>query len=828
MKKGLKIIYKSFLTLGLGFICLLLATGLYIYNYQEQIIIKAFQAAKSQLSFPIQAKNIELHIFKNFPKLSLSLHDVVIQHPEQGLNNILTAHKVDCMLNLSDLLQGKYIIHELCVEQGTLSFYGSDQQKPTLDQSGFHNATANQKQSQLLLPITLKKLVLNEVKCSYIANKSQSYIFYAQSVQAESNAKIKNPNFDVVGKVVIEQIPLQTTVCKPNLPITVDTNISYDVAKQVYSLQHGTVKQQANKLRFQGSWSNRLSGPFTDLQIDVDQLTIVDSLRFLPIAYCKCLIDHQVQGKLVGKIQLVQQAKNPLSISTNFKVIEGGFLPKNFRKPIQLEYLTAKLCLPNIYRLNQGSLQIDEYRAKLGNSQLTGKAKLTDLEKLLLENHTNIVIDLPSLSQVFFLSTDTNLKGQLVGDFDLESSIYDLLQPAANQKLPRVVGEVIGHDIEFIHNQTLFQLPHPVTLVLDHDSLNFKDLAGEIEGKPFVLAAKFTNWIKFWLGLENKLYFDAKLYAEHIDLDTFLLANKPGNNTSVSGFYVPTYLAGELLCDIEEIAYRRFWGNKLRGKIKICNQEFIADGIELGIAGGKGYVTGSINASSDSLQIHTQTSLQNVELATLFHVFENFNQHFLEERHLGGKIWSDINLNMQTNRAFHIDKNSVIADVSIQLEKGTLRNFEPLQRLSAYVPEKELKCLYFSSLKNNIHIQNKTIYIPPMEIHSSVTSIQLSGTHTFDGEIDYNLVVPIQNATSQEIKLKIPEINEEALAGLNLYLKLAGNVKDYTLRYDHILFKSNLKESLKKQGKYLNEILQGKGSSKRSKELSTDEYFDFE
>jgi hypothetical protein len=291
---------------------------------------------------------------------------------------------------------------------------------------------------------------------------------------------------------------------------------------------------------------------------------------------------------------------------------------------------------------------------------------------------------------------------------------------------------------------------------------------------------------------------------------------------------IPLCLAGELTCDIEEIVYKRFRGDKLRGKLKIHDQQLTADAVELKFAGGKSCLSGTICTAPDHIQIQAHASLQNVALPTLFDAFENFHQDFLESKHLDGRIGSEIDLTMQADKNFRIDPNSVVANISIQLDQGILQNFEPLQRLAPYVSEKELKRLHFSSLKNNLHIQDKTIYIPPMEVHTSVTSIQLSGIHTFDGKINYKIIVPLQQGTSKEIRRQLPEINEEALAGFNLYLKLEGDIHDYHLSYDHALFKANLKESLKKQGAILEEILQGRGITKRAKELSKDEYFDFE
>ncbi|OJW69347.1 MAG: hypothetical protein BGO68_02790 [Candidatus Amoebophilus sp. 36-38] len=828
MKKVLKVIYKSLVTLFFVLLCFLLATGVYIYNYQEQIIARAFQAATSQLSYSIQAKNIQLSLFRDFPRLSLLLQDVVIQDSQQNSKNILVANKVDCVFNIHDLLQGQYILHELCVEQGTLSLEAQQKQKQVLHKTVAEREQADFKPSHLVLPVNLKKVVLNQVKCVYATSlPDQRYVVYAQQLQVACNLNIKDLSMHVVGNVVIQQIKYKNIMYESDVPTSINARVQYDIAKQLYRLQHGRIREDESNIRFQGVWSNQVAEPFIDLQISTDRLAIPHILRWLPISYRQRTTDYQVQGNLICQIHLIKQPKKDVSITTDFKIDKISLLPTGLKQPFQLEHLMGKLYIPNLTTLDLANLQIDEYRARWGDSHFTGHMKLTDLKKLWLQNHTNVVIDLPSLAPASHPSINNGLQGQLVGYVDLEGSLYDLLYAADKRSLPSLKGQLDSRGIQVVYNQNLLQLQDASSLLVENDVLHFKELAGQIEGKPFVLTGKLTNWLKFLLKKEDNLYVDAKLYAEYIELSKLFVSDDP-DTTSAKYLAILPYLAGELVCDVGEIVYKRFRGDKLRGKLRIDEQQLVADSVELGFAGGKSWLTGTIDTKSDRIQIHTHASLQNVQLPTLFYTFENFHQDFLENKHLDGRIWSEIDLTMQADKNFYIDRESVLANISIQLDKGILQNFEPLQRLTPYVSEKELKYLHFSSLKNNIHVKNKTIYIPPMEVHTSVTSIQLSGTHTFDGDIQYNLIVPLQHATSKEIRRQLPEINEEALAGLNLYLKLEGNIHHYNLSYDNALFKANLKESLKKQRNILGEILQGKGLPKRTKELSKEEYFDFE
>jgi hypothetical protein len=196
---------------------------------------------------------------------------------------------------------------------------------------------------------------------------------------------------------------------------------------------------------------------------------------------------------------------------------------------------------------------------------------------------------------------------------------------------------------------------------------------------------------------------------------------------------------------------------------------------------------------------------------------------------LGGSIFADLVLNIQTDKQWRVNWDSLTADMAIQVHNGILRNFAPLQKLSEYVTEEHLSHLRFSALKNNIQVKNKTIYIPPMDIYSNITQIQLSGTHTFDGQLAYNLVVPLANFKREAMLPAIETVGEESLAGLNLHLKLTGDTKNYKLSYDTEALKASLKANFGKQGKALKAILQGQYTEKKKvKELATDEYFDFD
>jgi hypothetical protein len=147
--------------------------------------------------------------------------------------------------------------------------------------------------------------------------------------------------------------------------------------------------------------------------------------------------------------------------------------------------------------------------------------------------------------------------------------------------------------------------------------------------------------------------------------------------------------------------------------------------------------------------------------------------------------------------------------------------------LKKYLDDEGLNNLRFSDLKNDIHIENKTIYLPQMEVRSNVTDIKISGTHTFDQQIDYHLITPLRNKK----KINTAEAQtalEESDGQTKLFLKIIGTTDNYRVVYDTKAVRKKISSDLKNEVKELKEAFKNKGTQqKKEAELEKDEYFDW-
>lgn len=151
-----------------------------------------------------------------------------------------------------------------------------------------------------------------------------------------------------------------------------------------------------------------------------------------------------------------------------------------------------------------------------------------------------------------------------------------------------------------------------------------------------------------------------------------------------------------------------------------------------------------------------------------------------------------------------------------------------MKKLNKYLNDEGLSRVRFSDIKNDIHIENKTVYIPQMEVRTNVTSIRISGRHTFDQRIDYRIIAPLRNnkhITAVEAK---EALQEDGSGQSKLFLKIVGTTDDYKVSYDTESVKKKIASDLKKEVQELKEAFKNKGTQEQKElELEEDEYFDW-
>ena len=390
---------------------------------------------------------------------------------------------------------------------------------------------------------------------------------------------------------------------------------------------------------------------------------------------------------------------------------------------------------------------------------------------------------------------------------------------------------------------------HNFDLTLKNISLNFKDFngnflfnkndiaainfGGKIGSSDFLINGFFKNLLPYLLFEDQTLYMEADLRSDLLDLDELLATdflNKKGNGKEYRLSVSPD-LSFALGCDIGSVKFRRFRGKNITGKLILKDQVVSSDNISFNVGGGKLNISGMINAKGQNeIAVTTKAGFDKIHIDSIFYIFENFNQDFIMDKHLKGQISARVIINMFFDSNLKANYDKLIADIDASITNGQLVNFEPMRKLSKFLNEKRLADLKFSELRNSIHIEDRTIFFPEMEIKSNVSAISVMGTHGFDQSIDYKLKIPLKNYKIKDKVFGAIEKDEQGVA--TLYLTIKGTTDDYKIAYDKERVKARIRRSWQKEKEEFTDLFKRKPMEVVIPDtvtiLDEEEYFDFE
>ena len=134
----------------------------------------------------------------------------------------------------------------------------------------------------------------------------------------------------------------------------------------------------------------------------------------------------------------------------------------------------------------------------------------------------------------------------------------------------------------------------------------------------------------------------------------------------------------------------------------------------------------------------------------------------------------------------------------VGIEDGELLKFKLLEDFSTFVKIKDLRLIRFVNMENYLEIRENKLYIPVMFIQSNAMNITLSGTHSFENEIDYNLKINAGQVLANRFKshdssLKPQKAKRKGF--FNLHYNISGTLDDYEIKASKKKVKSDFESS---------------------------------
>lgn len=318
---------------------------------------------------------------------------------------------------------------------------------------------------------------------------------------------------------------------------------------------------------------------------------------------------------------------------------------------------------------------------------------------------------------------------------------YDSVLKSADLTFKKMEGKMKVHPLKLENFKG--------TLSYSKKQLHLRDFAGKM-GK-----SDLQGTISLYLGADEamkKQVNKIQIRSSFLDVDELLNYNAEkdsvAHDSAFNIFELPfTHLALE--ADIQKMNYHRIWLRRFSTRLRMEPNHFLyVDTMDFRAARGRLAIKGYFNGS-DSEHIYFQSNirLDSVQIDQLLLRFDNFGQDYTLNKNLKGVLSGTINskVYMHPNLVPILDKAE--AEMDIVITQGALVDFAPMQALSGYFKDKNLRLVRFDTLSNTLTLKNGMLNIPAMNINSSLGFIEISGTQSLNLNMDYYVRVPLKMVT---------------------------------------------------------------------------------
>ncbi|MCF8254603.1 MAG: AsmA family protein [Bacteroidia bacterium] len=800
MAKGLKI----FLIILLVLITLIGSVALYVYQNLDQLKKYAIEEVNDLLKAELSAKSLDITFVESFPKVSLALNEVKINDPLRKGKYLLKAQNIFLGFNIYDIFNKNYKIQLIDIDSGELNLLIDPAGRMNFDLLK-EDQSKGKKSKQFQFELT--KLALNRIQINYVDRSSNLMAdLHVKSSDFSGNFSDQLFDMDLELDAFCHELQLGGSNLFNNKDLKIASTISVDNKQSKFSLKKGNFGINELLLNVTGYVLSQKKQTEYNLAFKGDKISIQNLLSTLPVSLPESMLAYKSEGLVFfeGAIKGIQSSKSTPSIKVKFG-IENGALSESGNS-LKLERINLNGSFDNraSKQLSDAQISIPEFSAELAGSKISGNLYLKNFQNPLLDLNLNGNADLNSLHQFFKFSDVKKIIGQVNFSLTLRGSKtkdnWDW-SSAMNKGLFSLKMEALKlnyltkpiENIDFTGNVS------NNNLLMEKASLNI----GESD---FTLNGQIPSFMNFLF--QKNFPFKGVFQSQSKVLNTNDLFIYDSSDPREEGEEPLDYLI-TLKIDAHKFTYDKFIAQAVKAELELTNNRVNFSSINLNTCGGN--ISGNAEWISQKNQfvLKSKNQTKGIQMAELLKMFNNFGQEEFTSKNLSGLLTAQTELLVIWDAKMNLLTDKVVVLSEMSIKNGELINYEPLNSLSRFVDVNDLKNLKFSEIKNTLAIQNKVLTIPAMDMKNNALNLTVSGTHTFENVLDYNIKLSLSELLSKKRKPQPNEFGEEDVKtkGINLYLSIKGPLDKLKFTFDRKGAKEQLKQDIKVEKENIKEIL---------------------
>lgn len=796
----------------------ILVSGAYFFRDRVEALIIA--KINEQVTQPVNVHGgIKFSLLEHFPYASLTFSEVTIKNKLQGgPNYLLNVREFSFLFNMWGLVNNKIQISRVHAYDGEVNLFVDVNGNADYD---IFKPSADTSKTSAGLNMDLRKAVIKNIHFTYLSShKEEDIQLKIEKCDLSGNFRAERYDMAATGNMMVERLRLNSEDYLTQKNFFADITIDVNQKENKFSFNKANVEIEKNKFDVTGYFISGKKNTYVNFSAGTKGKDISRLIALIPVKYTASLAGTEgsggfnVEAKIYGNIRT---GINPV-ILVNATLDKAEIRIPRIRKPL------TDVSAEGYYRMD--SIGRDELVIKKFHSEFNGLPQSFDLKLVRLSEpdfvfNADGVADLHELRTFFSDSVLQNAEGQVTfRAFHIAGSKRDL-DDAANTNI-KASGTFTLKDVEIQAGGVTYGNINGTLIYHDQDIV-IKGLSLNFLSTDVVFDGHVNNIIAFAVSQDRRnntedvpLGVDGTLRAKNVNLSNIMIAyakkNKGHHSETKEKLDVRDVfnMQGHLIVSIDKFSYQKMIFESVQTDLTLHPYRIDINSLTTHTMGGDisniGYVAFTEN---QEMILNFGMKIDKVDLPVLFRECDNFGQTTLTDKNLKGRLSADIDLKTVWDGYSKINMDKLGGKLHCSVLHGELNNFDPIKSASAFIKVEELNHIVFSDLTNDLTIKDRVITIPMMEVQSSALNMIMSGTHTMDNIIDYQIKVNLRKLLAAKFGRRNNDdsyIEDDPYEGVNLYLTLTGDMSHPTIKYDRKSVKNKLKEDLAAQKEELKDL----------------------
>ena len=792
----MKIAKKIFKWGGITLLLLIIAMIAIPFFFKDTIKEKVIEMANKNLKANIALQDVDISLFKNFPKAQVTLNDFVLVNKEPFVGDSLFAAKhIDVTLSIKDLLAGNYNLLGANVKDASVYIH--------LNKEGVGNfdiAIPSDKPEEESAPIKLdiQQYNVENLKFTFKMDDGNLFMEVADIYHSgKGNFAEEVLDLDTQTKANVTFAMDKSTFMK-QVPITLQAILGIDLKNQKYTFKQNKATVNRLDLVFDGFIQLLEEGQRYDLTFSTPTNSFQNFLALIPEEYSKSIENVKTTGNLTlkgfAKGDMVGD-KIPtfgLEMYADNASFKYPNLPKTVRD------ITIDLKVNNTTGItNDTKVNLNKFTMSIDQDHFSARANVSNIVvNPFVDLAVKGTINLANLSQAYPISLDKKFSGILRADIatqldmkSVETKNYQNIKAQGNLSLSQFVyaGEEFVKPFHIDNLNVAFSPSHIGLSQFDaRTGETDLHLTGTIDNLYGFAFRKEILKGNFNLSSNKLVVNDFMQPAAETTTPKKETKEAPKTTTKVpaqAAIKVPAFLDCTLTAKANTVLYDNLKLSNVSGKLIIKDEKVALENLKSDIFGGNIALSGDVSTKEKTPTFDVDLNLNRVNIPEAFSQITMLEKIAPIAKAVQGKVNTVINVKGSLKNDLTPEINSVSGDLFAALIDSKIDSHGSalLSALDSQFTGLNFNNLNLKDVKAAVDFEDGKVKIKPFTIKYKDVAIEVAGSHGFDQQMNYKLTfnVPPQmlGKEAEGLLSKLTPENQKKITNLPVVATVGGTFK---------------------------------------------------